>query len=214
MKKASVLLVSSVLLAAFSFTLICPLTGHADIIIAGSLRYVIVNASAYQVEQSASMGSFDKYLYSYYGGDVYAGQNSNIASSQSALDVSGNFRTMIAGTSNAYSNLHVDFSIDGPAQYAFTLTDHSSGSASAYNLSLYSSTTATYYLSGALLPWTGTMEAGTYAFDFGTYNIGNVDITFSATTAVPIPGAVWLLASGLLGLIGIRRFGKSSGRCH
>jgi hypothetical protein len=46
------------------------------------------------------------------------------------------------------------------------------------------------------------------------YSSGNVDngrglVTEFSTTAVPIPGAVWLMGSGLLGLGGWRRFRKS-----
>lgn len=38
-----------------------------------------------------------------------------------------------------------------------------------------------------------------------TSGLGLAFNNFSATSAVPIPGAVWLLGSGLVGLIGIRR---------
>ncbi len=38
-----------------------------------------------------------------------------------------------------------------------------------------------------------------------TSGIGLAFNNFSATSAVPIPGAIWLLGSGLLGLVGIRR---------
>jgi len=36
--------------------------------------------------------------------------------------------------------------------------------------------------------------------------IDDLLVTANVSTPVPIPGAVWLLASGLLGLIGVRRF--------
>jgi hypothetical protein len=39
--------------------------------------------------------------------------------------------------------------------------------------------------------------------DSGAWTIATLDTPFTAP--VPIPGAVWLLGSGLLALIGIRR---------
>jgi hypothetical protein len=35
------------------------------------------------------------------------------------------------------------------------------------------------------------------------------DVTATTATATPIPGAVWLLGSGLVGLVGVRRYRKS-----
>ena len=37
------------------------------------------------------------------------------------------------------------------------------------------------------------------------YTEGGAYISFSSATATPIPGAVWLLGSGLVGLVGLRR---------
>ena len=43
----------------------------------------------------------------------------------------------------------------------------------------------------------------------GTYSYGTTPLAATITSAVPLPGAVWLLGSGLLGLAGFRRFRKS-----
>jgi len=39
----------------------------------------------------------------------------------------------------------------------------------------------------------------------GLYNVTIYDYTNTAVTPTPIPGAVWLLGSGLLGLVGLKR---------
>jgi hypothetical protein len=44
-----------------------------------------------------------------------------------------------------------------------------------------------------------------FSSDPTTGIIGTGDFTFSAATVVPVPPAVWLFSSGLLGLIGIGR---------
>jgi hypothetical protein len=63
------------------------------------------------------------------------------------------------------------------------------------------------------LPWVFNFTGLTTAIDHididftgtKTGGIGLAFNNFSATSAVPIPGAIWLLGSGLLGLVGIRR---------
>ena len=57
----------------------------------------------------------------------------------------------------------------------------------------------------------GDLNKGTYTFsvnlangDAGTFDFRTYATT-SATAAVPIPGAIWLLGTGLVGLVGIRR---------
>lgn len=40
------------------------------------------------------------------------------------------------------------------------------------------------------------------------YHVYFDDVTLTANSAVPLPGAVWFLGSGLLGLAGLRRFRK------
>jgi hypothetical protein len=52
---------------------------------------------------------------------------------------------------------------------------------------------------------------GDYLFQYGVVNVGdnsNSSRAFFDAQVVPIPGAVWLLGSGLLGLAGWRRFRK------
>jgi len=56
-----------------------------------------------------------------------------------------------------------------------------------------------------------TIMGRVYAQSGGTTGIvesSNGLVTGFSTTAVPLPAAVWLLGSGLIGLIGIRRFRK------
>lgn len=51
----------------------------------------------------------------------------------------------------------------------------------------------------------GGLDVGDGGWIFGwTVNCGN-DVIYQHGSEVPIPGAVWLLGSGLLGLIGVRR---------
>ncbi|MBI5042207.1 MAG: VPLPA-CTERM sorting domain-containing protein, partial [Gammaproteobacteria bacterium] len=37
------------------------------------------------------------------------------------------------------------------------------------------------------------------------YNEDKINLSGSATSAVPVPAAAWLFASGLLGLVGVAR---------
>jgi len=59
-----------------------------------------------------------------------------------------------------------------------------------------------------------SLVAGTYTLTFTSGYAGGYDtvfidnVTLTSTSPVPIPAAVWLLGSGLLGLIGARRFRK------
>ncbi len=63
------------------------------------------------------------------------------------------------------------------------------------------------------LPWVFAFTGLTQGIDHididftgsKTQGIGLAFNNFSATSAVPIPGAIWLLGSGLLGLVGIRK---------
>jgi hypothetical protein len=57
--------------------------------------------------------------------------------------------------------------------------------------------------SGAFTNWLGLDPTGPLYF---TYDYGDHDLTLTAHTAtVPVPPAVWLLGSGLIGLVGLRR---------
>ena len=50
-------------------------------------------------------------------------------------------------------------------------------------------------------------QAGTGAYRF-TFNDGNFDEFEIVAAPVPVPVAVWLLGSGMIGLVGIRRHGS------
>ena len=56
------------------------------------------------------------------------------------------------------------------------------------------------------------LDPGSFFCDAGCDNpplrltlTGDVDVIYGRECNVPIPGAIWLLGSGLLGLVGIRR---------
>ncbi|MBU1056545.1 MAG: VPLPA-CTERM sorting domain-containing protein [Proteobacteria bacterium] len=59
------------------------------------------------------------------------------------------------------------------------------------------------YTDGTLVTPKGYIQEGTNHMDPALYDL-NFHIVSSSST-VPIPGAVWLLGSGLIGLVGIRR---------
>jgi hypothetical protein len=49
-------------------------------------------------------------------------------------------------------------------------------------------------------------DAGEMRFDIGTSSgTSDIFVVFSGEVPTPIPGAVWLLGSGLVGLVGVRR---------
>jgi hypothetical protein len=64
------------------------------------------------------------------------------------------------------------------------------------------------YYAEISLPTTTTLDF--MMRDYGlTDNVGGVALSINAVNAVPVPGAVWLLGSGLLGLGALRRFRSS-----
>ena len=59
--------------------------------------------------------------------------------------------------------------------------------------------------------WTATLAAGDVNFGLRTTDTGTYSIAFDefSITAVPVPAAVWLFGSGLIGLVGIARRKKA-----
>ena len=61
--------------------------------------------------------------------------------------------------------------------------------------------TATGTTSGTFaINWTSPIVGGPFGGQVGTYNVGG-----TYTSAVPVPAAVWLMGSGLVGLVGVAR---------
>jgi hypothetical protein len=100
--------------------------------------------------------------------------------------------------------------------YSISTSLMSSGDASAGSVTFYmnymSSGRDVIIIGDSKLGWNYQFSAGTFSA-VGSYdtisadsNIAHLNVTESAP--VPIPAAVWLLGSGLIGLIGVRRFRK------
>jgi len=86
----------------------------------------------------------------------------------------------------------------GIDSYAHNMENFTVDSAITYNGSYY---TVIGSLSDPPVSGTLAFPATAGAVDGGMYNIGpNMDVT-----PTPIPAAAWLLGSGLMGLVGIRR---------
>lgn len=101
------------------------------------------------------------------------------------------------------SGLFFDF--DGP--YGFEMhgnwATEVSGNDDVFDVYLDSNFNEQY----ASLTW--NPDTGTGSFDILGSNDAASGILVSGPSAVPIPAAVWLLGSGLIGLIGIRRKSKN-----
>lgn len=94
-----------------------------------------------------------------------------------------------------------------------TTTNSAKGASAAFSVSGAALTDT-----GTVGEWTGTLAAtgningdNWTGFNNVQYSeIFNVTITADAAPAVPVPAAVWLFGSGLLGLVGVARRRKSS----
>lgn len=92
---------------------------------------------------------------------------------------------------------------------AMDLTDFSgeylaAGSGTLFTFTLQANANAP--LGSSALSW-GDANTGVVGFDYGDADFQDVVLPSSGTSinVVPIPAAVWLLGSGLLGLVGLRR---------
>jgi len=102
---------------------------------------------------------------------------------------------------NAQSILQVDFVVSGqPVSYTWSFGSITGDAM----VGLFKDGAA----GGEVLGWTGTLTPGSYSLYANATASGGSNsfyqIGFTATS-IPLPGAFWLLGSGLIGMIGIRR---------
>jgi hypothetical protein len=115
------------------------------------------------------------------------GSFTNVINYYKGLAGSGSVAIGSAGNDNSYyGNLQAGFS--GVTGVAGEVTLPSSGSVDQY----------LYYFT-----YSNGSTTGTEVADIRTFADGHTEII--PVSSVPIPAAVWLLGSGLIGLVGIRR---------
>jgi len=121
---------------------------------------------------------------------------------------------------NSDGTVGVMLILHGGSIYWHVITDPTSGPWTSYGATTWSYTTNVHvkltadgdllsaYLNGATTPITTLDLSAFEGYDSGRFGLySNSGQTFDnvSLTPVPIPGAVWLLGSGLLSLIGLRR---------
>lgn len=112
-----------------------------------------------------------------------------------------------AAAGNLYT-VHGNADLDGDGISVIKASDFTS-----YDIKMNSKSTAPGYYAGfntqptigeAVLSADGEFTMYVHNFDITTYD-ADAMVTVTTGSAVPVPAAVWLLGSGLLGAIGIRR---------
>lgn len=200
-------------------TLIATIALTALIALAGTAG--TAQASTYPLKD---IGTLESYLNGQHGPQGYAGASYE----EYTGDLSGSWDiTAIAyeaqDTDQLTLNGSVLFSTSDTSAFGTTLTNVDLSSAfftdvttnKSYSLS-DSSTIKVYQLTDS---WTVpglnlTLDAGTLIIGFNDSGSPDADfddliLVATPTNATPIPGAAWLLGSGLLGLIGLRRRGRA-----
>jgi hypothetical protein len=141
-----------------------------------------------------------------------ASQNTNLVIGTDNLAISGNMTTSVtsgiyppvlsSASASAISYVDLVFNIASPATYQFTFT----GTSNVF-VAMQNRDTLEYIIPGLSSSLSGTIGSGNYEFYMKNSASSNADFSFTVTSSspVPIPAAIWLLGSGLLGLAGLRR---------
>jgi hypothetical protein len=134
------------------------------------------NDTSFGVTAAISKNFYDNYLPAYRPGDHIFSASFNVGSTETWYGLSGLDWALPAGTYWIVFEPLVGFSGSMPLPFPNPLAP-----------------TAFYY-SGNPYPWS--------SYPYAAWELG---IRIYDNTPVPLPGAVWLLGSGLLGLAGLRR---------
>ncbi len=140
------------------------------------------------------------------GDDIFTG---NASASAEVLDP---FNRLSSVQADGESTINFGFKIFAPHTYTLTGSTSVTNGGSvliSFDSSTFTEVDGTFSLSG-------TLAAGTYNFDASSIaalgNIGtvsadyNFELQLNEISAVPVPAAVWLFASGLIGLFGFSRY--------
>ena len=143
--------------------------------------------------------------------NIYAwvGVGSTYGSGDVGLTLKLDDTVLASGTSSVASDGMVTLDVSGAnfttgTSYDFYLTNNSRF-AKVYWENYGSIGDA--YAGGQLITSLGYANVSGYPSNYDNRSLSEFDLAFSVSTvsAVPIPGAVWLLGSGLIGLVGFRK---------
>lgn len=190
---------------------------HADPYIYDYVPYSYTSSN-YRSYPADLGGTFGDYLSADAGG-VYGGVASAISDMTATIGNDGlSFGMSGWVSSDSYTAVYTDpngypifddaiASADSVFQVTFTLDQAHSYSASSYGSGQFS--LSNVFSGTGALNYSGILEPGTYDLYFGLYSSGSGsasgDFEMTLASAVPVPAAVWLFASGLLGMIGVAR---------
>jgi hypothetical protein len=113
------------------------------------------------------------------------------------------------GPGRAIKTFSLYYFDDASQQWMAIISNYDTGVVSSTNQGEY-----TIFIAGSANGWAGNfmfdpVTASKFKAEFTQFNLSGARVNeLDAITAVPIPAAVWLLGSGLIGLIGVRRFRK------